>query len=178
MLLTENDIESELSYAYLHAVASRAGCECRPTGRLSDNAGVDAVVRVKERFASDSLMCFFSVDVQLKATRKPPTMNKGRYSVWLKDKNYNELRSSESPISPLLIVLFLPADSAQWLACSDDALIAKRAAYWQCLYEAPGGSPTGQTVYIPTTNLFTPDSLRILLTRFSRGERLTYAEHE
>ena len=27
--LSDNDVKSELSYAYLHAVAGRAGCECR-----------------------------------------------------------------------------------------------------------------------------------------------------
>jgi hypothetical protein len=44
MPLHDNDIKSELSYAYLHAVASRAGCECQVAGRHSDNQGIDAVV--------------------------------------------------------------------------------------------------------------------------------------
>ena len=39
MLLSEKEIESELSYAYLHAVASRAGFACEYAGRHSDRAG-------------------------------------------------------------------------------------------------------------------------------------------
>jgi hypothetical protein len=42
MLFAQN-IESELSYAYLHAIASRGGIICEVAGRHSDEAGVDAV---------------------------------------------------------------------------------------------------------------------------------------
>jgi len=60
MLLSDNDIKSELSYAYLHAVASRAGMACEVAGRHSDGAGVDATIRAKERFDSLSIYTQFS----------------------------------------------------------------------------------------------------------------------
>lgn len=72
MLLTENNIKAELSYAYLHAVASRAECEAVVSGRHRDSAGVDAVISAKERFAPDSIYTDFSIDVQLKATSDVP----------------------------------------------------------------------------------------------------------
>lgn len=40
----ENDVESGLSYAYLHAVASHAGMACRVGGRLEDYNGIDATL--------------------------------------------------------------------------------------------------------------------------------------
>ena len=40
MPLTENDVKAELSYAYLHAVAARAGFGCEVANRHSDNVGV------------------------------------------------------------------------------------------------------------------------------------------
>ena len=43
MPLMSTDVESELSYAYLHAVVANAGYECALSGRHSDNAGVDLV---------------------------------------------------------------------------------------------------------------------------------------
>jgi len=52
-MLTMQNVESELSYAYLHAVASRAQIICECTGRHSDEAGVDAVLRVKGKLARD-----------------------------------------------------------------------------------------------------------------------------
>jgi len=44
-VLSDANIEAELSYAYLHAVASRAGFSCAVAERHLDDAGVDAVIR-------------------------------------------------------------------------------------------------------------------------------------
>ena len=41
--LSPPNIESELSYAYLHAVASKAGMACNAGSRHEDNNGIDAV---------------------------------------------------------------------------------------------------------------------------------------
>jgi hypothetical protein len=75
----------------------------------------------------------------------------------------------------LLVVLFLPDSAEEWLTCSEDCLISRRCAYWQSLYEAPPGSPSGQTVYIPRTNALSVEGFRVLLARFARKERLPYA---
>ena len=45
MSLSENDIKSELSYASLHAIAARAGCECQVSQRHSDNRGIARLYR-------------------------------------------------------------------------------------------------------------------------------------
>lgn len=42
--LTFANIESELSYAYLHAIAANAGVACAVTGRHLDNVAVDAML--------------------------------------------------------------------------------------------------------------------------------------
>lgn len=39
MLLSQQDIESELSYAYLHAIASRAGFRVPPDGPVATERG-------------------------------------------------------------------------------------------------------------------------------------------
>ena len=44
-LLPPIETESELSYAYLHAVAAGAGMSCEVSGRHVDNMGIDAIVR-------------------------------------------------------------------------------------------------------------------------------------
>src|ERR1700733_9073075 len=100
MTLTGNDIRAELSYAYLHAVAARAGFGCEYAGRPSDNAGVDAYLRVKERLDSASILTNFAIEVQLKETSTnsvPPEA--GRYAYWLKDvARYDDLRERGGPI--------------------------------------------------------------------------------
>jgi hypothetical protein len=112
MPLTENDIKAELSYAYLHAVAARAGFGCEATRRTSDNAGVDAYVRVRERLADHAEYTNFLFEVQLKSTSKNPVLEAGRYSYWLDEVGrYDELRDVNAPMPKILVVLFLPADA-------------------------------------------------------------------
>lgn len=170
-LLTQDNIKSELSYAYLHAVASRAGVACEVAGRHSDGAGVDAVVRAKERFDVLSLLTQFTVEIQLKATcAEPKTDGRDRYPFVLKVDHYDKLRDTETGAQQILVVLFLPPDESRWLAHSDEGLIARRCAYWVSLRGAPpSGNDARQTVYIPRSNLFSAEGLRSVLTTRSLG---------
>lgn len=175
MLLSQQDIESELSYAYLHAVASRAGFECHLTGRYSDRVGIDAQLRVRERFGPGSLLTSFTIDVQLKATIHEPAPRDGRYGFSLKVDQYDKLRDEGHANSLLLIVLFLPQRPEEWLIHTEERLVAHRCAYWVSLRGAPAsGNAAEQTVYIPKANCLSVESLRDLAERISRGEVLTY----
>ncbi len=173
-MLTTQNIESELSYAYLHAIASRAGIICENTGRHTDEAGVDAVLRVKGTLAADSVLTQFPVEVQLKATKQVPIEQDGKYSHSLKVKNYDELRSTNTGAPQLLIVLFLPTDAAMWLSHSEDFLVTRRCAYWVSLRGAPETDQDSKTVYIPKVNVLSVDNLREVMTRFSRREVIDY----
>jgi len=176
MPLTTNDIEAELSYAYLHAVASRAQFGCEIAGRHSDNAGVDAYVRVKERLAQDVIHTNFAFEIQLKATSTKPAMEAERYSYWLKDVDrYDDLRERSSPMPKLLVVLYLPEDASKWLEHSEEGLVARRCAYWVSLWDAPASANrTGQTVYLPRGNLLSVDGIRNLALSLAREEELRY----
>jgi hypothetical protein len=177
MLLTENNIKAELSYAYLHAVATRAGLGCEVTGRHSDGAGVDAILRVKEQLVPPPSLIEFIVEIQLKATSQQPVLQDGRYSYALAVDHYNKLRLTECGSPRLLVVLFLPPDPSRWLEHSEEALIARRCAYWVSLYGAPvSENRTSQTIYIPLANVFSVENLRAVLSRFARQERLSYGK--
>ena len=173
-MLTHQNIESELSYAYLHVVASRCGIICECTGRHTDEAGVDAVLRVKGRLAPDSVLLQFTVDVQLKATKIAPTENKGAYSHSLKIKNYNELRSVNTGAPQLLVVFFMPEKQEDWLEHAETGMTTRRCAYWQSLRGAAEVNGDSKTVYIPRANLLSTASLIDLMTRFSRREEILY----
>ena len=109
-LLSNNNITAELSYAYLHAIAAKAGMSCKAGDRHDDGAGVDAEIRVKEDFGAASPLNSFTIDVQLKSTIQQPTLTNDLYSYALELKNYNELRDTTCSPLKLLVVLFLPAD--------------------------------------------------------------------
>ncbi len=175
-MLSIQNIESELSYAYLHAIASRGGIICESTGRHTDEAGVDAVLRVKGKLAPDSVLTQFVVDVQLKSTIQVPVEHDGNYSYSIKTKNYNELRSIHTGAPQLLVVLFLPADADNWLSHSEECLITRRCAYWVSLRGATDIAQGSKTVYVPKANVLSVESLRTLMTRFSKRESIHYAE--
>lgn len=176
MLLTENNIKAELSYAYLHAIAARAGLGCEIGGRHSDGAGVDAVIRARERFRPDSVFTHFTIEVQLKATSSRPAVDpRGRYAFSLTLDHYDKLRDPEAQAQLILVVLFLPEDRESWLSHSAECLITRRCAYWVSLRGAPASpNAASQTVYVPQSNLFSVEGLRSVMATASLGGRISY----
>lgn len=160
MALPTNEIESELSYAYLHAVASRAGLNCKVENRHGDNYGVDALV---DYFAliPNTWRTDVSLRIQLKATTNKGAETATHYPFFFRGiDQYDKLRTNKGEPHRILIVLFLHEDGADWLTCTTDELILKYSAYWVCLYGAvASANATGETVYLPKANLLTPDSL-------------------
>jgi hypothetical protein len=175
-VLSEQNIEAELSYAYLHAVATRGGFSCSYTHRHLDDVGVDAQIHEDGRqLASDSIYTSFALHVQLKATRVQPIEHGGRFSYSLAIRQYNRLRESRLTAARVLVVLFLPANPADWLTHSEESLIAKRCAYWVSLRGAPASAnDIGQTVYLPREQVLSVDGLHQLMTRCSRDEEILY----
>jgi hypothetical protein len=178
-MLTDQNIEAELSYAYLHAVASKAGFSCEYRNRHLDGAGVDATITEDGRqLATDSVLTSFSVDVQLKATYQDLPEQEGRLSYVLAVPHYDKLRLEEVASPRLLVVLRLPRNPDEWLQISEDALIARRCAYWVSLRGAPASANReAQTVYLPRQNLLSHGSLFALMARFSRREVIRYGAH-
>lgn len=160
MSLIIQDKESELSYAYLHAVAGKAGMSCTIASRHDDNAGVDAMVQYRGPL-SHPYLTHIHLNIQLKATIKSPGTLPNHASYFLNGvSRYDKLRIVDSDIYKILVVLFLPSDPDKWLKCTQNELILKDSAYWTCLYGAQASTnATGETVYLPRANKLTPDSL-------------------
>ncbi len=175
MLLTRNNIISELSYGYVHAVAARAGMACEVAGRHSDGDGVDAMIRVKERLAVDAIFTSFAIFVQLKATAVTAAHSNGRYPFRLRKEHYDKLRLIETPENRILVVLFLPETDSEWLVHGEESMLSRRCAYWVSLRGAPAtANDANLTVYIPKANVFSPEGLRRLMCSLARGEKLIY----
>jgi len=176
-LLPPIETESELSYAYLHAVAARAGMSCETSGRHADKMGIDATIRASERFATNSILTDLSLDVQLKATIKEPARTNGNLSYFLDGvERYDKLRQPTVNPPRILVVLFLPSDSSEWLKWSEEELAVRKCAWWVSLRGAPPtDNQSGLTVYLPEEQYFHADNLRAIMTRLSQEEELTYA---
>ncbi|OZB55354.1 MAG: hypothetical protein B7X35_09125 [Halothiobacillus sp. 14-56-357] len=168
--LSTQNIESELSYAYLHAVAAHASVACKVSGRHDDNAGVDAELTAWGPFPSGGYRQEVDVKVQLKATVQSPILVDDSISYSLSGiGRYNDLRAETVSTPRILVVLFLPANSADWLTHSDEALSLRKCAYWVSLRGAPGSeNKTAQTVYLPRSQQFDPSGLRDLMDQISQ----------
>ena len=176
--LTLANVESELSYAYLHAVASHAKCGCRVGTRHEDNTGVDATLVAWGPFANGGYRDEIDLKIQLKATISTPTVVGDHFSYSLSGiSQYNDLRSESIATPRILVVLFLPANHQDWITQSDEALSLHKAAYWVSLRGAKESeNKTAQTVYIPRKQKFDSAGLEALLSMLSRNEIPKYEE--
>jgi hypothetical protein len=174
--LSLNDIESELSYSYLHAVVSKAGASCKITNRHEDNRGIDAQITAWSPFANGGYLEEIDIKIQLKATTSELKIKDGCITYFLDEtKRYDDLRMPNLSIPRFLVVMFLPKNEVDWLKISTDELVMKKCAYWVSLRNAPESTNTsGQTVYIPETQIFNPESLMDICSKLSRNEKIDY----
>ena len=170
--LAENDIESELSYAYLHAVAAKAGMSCEVTGRHADNHGVDARLTA---WYDDLPVKEVDLKIQLKDTTQQLKEAGGHLHYVVQGRNrYDALR--EERATPLILaVLLLPAEPDEWLVHSEQELILRRTVYWMSLQGAPPSpNSSGQTVYIPKAQVLDPPGLQALARRIGNKDLPRY----
>jgi len=169
--LSSLNIESELSYAYLHAVASHAGMACSVGNRHEDNNGIDATLTGWGPFTNGGYLTEVTIKVQLKATIAVPADDGTNLSYFIHGVNrYDDLRTETVTNARILVVLFLPADAQEWLNHSPDQLILRRCAYWQSLRCAPTTvNGSGATVKLPKAQMFNPQALKDLAAQLSHS---------
>lgn len=176
MPLSVTNIESELSYAYLHALTSRAGMNCYVPNRHADNYGVDAVVEYFDTIPG-TYITDVSIRVQLKATYQKLTETDTHFKYYYQNAaQYNKMRVDTGRPVRIFVILLLPQDSNQWLTWSTEQLIIKNVAYWVNLYGAPEPNETGITISIPKANVVNGQSLIDLMQAIAKGDIPAYEE--
>jgi Domain of unknown function (DUF4365) len=169
-MLTRNQIESELSLAYLHAVAANEGFAVDVPHIDSDS--VDAEICAKGKIDVTSTKHSPKIQVQLKATFNAEINENGEIPFSLSIKNYNDLRV-DTVLPRLLIILVLPPEQINWLTHQHDKLILQKCAYYINLKGLPSSTNAGhQTVYVPVTNMLTSVALKDLMIKASKLEDL------
>lgn len=176
--LTLANIESELSYAYLHAVVSNAGMACEAVSRHQDNAGVDARIIAWGPFPGADWCHEVDLKVQLKATVKRPALVGDYLSYSLAGvSRYDDLRSDCVSVPRILVVLFLDQDRDQWLTQTEEALSLHHCAYWVSLRGARASeNQTAQTVYLPKAQRFDSRGLKGLMAAVAQNNVPKYEQ--
>lgn len=160
--MDENEIKSELSFVYVHAVASRLGCSCQKSDRQTDNMGIDLTLRFKGEFQSIG-PCTIALDVQLKSTSRPIEHDNNRRGIIVDGlgKNVYDDFSDETRTPHAILVLFvLPDNPEEWLTHTDEQLLLRRCAYWVSLRGAGPCPGNTKRIFIPESQIFNVEQLR------------------
>lgn len=162
-MLTVQDIEEELSYAYLHAVASKAGLAVQ---RVTRDKGIDVQVLAEGRLSKKAKWASPRIDVQLKACCTVKVSHTAAtFSYDLKRKNYDDLRLPTA-VPRILVLLVLPSQRKLWVSHSEKHLISRDCAYWVNLRNEPSTTNRAtKRIVVPRSNTVTPTSLKRLLRR-------------
>lgn len=170
-MLPENEIKAQLSIAYVHAIVSMIGCEVKSSH--TDYDSIDLTLAYGDKVSEDSIYESTEIGIQLKCTSSIAlTTDDTDFSFNLRMKNYNDLRK-QCVVPRILVVLCLPSLSAEWLKHSCDELVIKRCAYWISLSGQPEvNGQQNKTVKIPVKNVFSPESLKLILDKVSKEVEL------
>lgn len=169
-MLTRNLKESELSLAYLHAVA--ASVKYAVDTPHIDADSIDATISAKGKITPTSIKHSPRIEVQLKASEKFEVNSDDEIAFSLPLKNYDDLRA-DTVLPRLLVIYDLHENESEWLVHSSDKLIMQKCAYYLNLKGLPASPNSGhQTVYIPKVNILSPDKLQELMIKASNLEDL------
>ena len=167
--MTENEQKQQLSVAYVHAIAARAGYACQV--KVPDEESVDVMISASGWVHETSVVGSPRLEVQLKASSSL-RLRPDHVAFPLPRKNYEDLRA-DALVPKLLVVLMLPPDPDVWLHVDEERMIARRSAYWASLAGKPATSNTTRvSVRVPRTQRFDVAQLQQLMKRVSCEEPL------
>ena len=167
MSLPLNYKMEHLHFAYVRAVAAKAGANCT---RPENDYGVDLRInKVRTKPDGGFADTGFLFHCQLKATTNLKVeddyvvydMEAGAY------KNLVEWKGGWI----ILIVFKLPKDEQEWLSVTEDVLCMKDCCYWIHLREESSTNESSKRIRIPRNQLFDPQAVTDLLERVRRDYR-------
>jgi hypothetical protein len=160
--LTIQHIQESLCRAHIQALAGMAGVIYEPTS--SFDYGVDGrfqsvVIRGNRRISSGHPLEF-----QAKASINWELVDQA-IVYDLEAKTYNDLASrSPAETTLILILLCLPKDQIEWHVSTSSETTLRHGCYWHIVSGEVTENVETKRIFIPTGNLLTPESLRMLLT--------------
>ena len=161
MSITIQHTQESLCLAHIYAVAGVAGVvhDLRATHDYGVDGQFDPVVfRGTRRVVSGHPLAF-----QAKATINWELVD-GHIVYDLEAKTHDDIVSqTDAEVTMLLLLLCLPKDQAAWHEATLSETTIRHCCYWHILRGSPCGNASSKRIYIPATNLLTPESLKALM---------------
>ena len=162
-----------MSEAYLEALCAVNGFSMTPPS--NDNEGYDQEISCPG-WVNDDHTSYKDPNfrVQLKSTYSAFDRRADGQLVYnLRAKNYNDLVVTNRMTPLILVVLWMYEDVNDWIEQTDEFLKITRRAYWMNLSgQDPTENSETKTIEINENQLLTAESLKELMIRASKGERL------
>lgn len=161
MPITVQHTQESLCLAHIYALAGVAGVNYAI--RHVFDYGVDGQFASVLSRGGRLITTGHPLDFQAKATINWE-LTDGKIVYDLEAKTYDDMVGRDtSETTLLLILLCLPKSRTEWHEATEMATTIRHCCYWHILRGDPCGSTSTKRVFIPATNLLTPDSLKDLL---------------
>lgn len=159
-----NQQKEQFSFAYVRAVAATAGYGVSQPA--VDDDSID--LQIASRSTAGTIKRP-RLEIQVKCTADEP-LAEDQFAFPLKIKNYNDLRDPNILVPRLLVVVRVPKDVRDWVACSDEQLLLRHCGYWVSL-RGMAETPNTQTVSVslPRNQPFDAEGLGELMSRIGEG---------
>jgi hypothetical protein len=168
-LITRQQVQEDLSLAYLRAVVAKLGMTYDTPIR---DFGIDGTISRISRKNGRLVPSGIRLDVQLKSSTNA-AVGSDHVSYELDVRAYEILRDDTAEIPRVLVLLILPRDEREWIDQDEDRLIMRKCAYWMSLRGYPE-TPNDKsvTIRIPRRNLFSVQNLQDIMDKINQGGML------
>jgi hypothetical protein len=169
-MLSPNSIKQEISYIYIHTLATRFGYSLE--GIRIDMDSVDVTICGKGRIeGSKGILLSPKIDVQLKATKQE--CSDDSIALSLPKKNYDDLRAN-TMVPKILVVLFLPVEK-DWFDFDEEKISLYGRGFWKSLRGlGESENRTSETIYMTQSQRLTDKTIQELMIAAANREDLAY----
>jgi hypothetical protein len=161
-----NEMKQQFSLAFVHMVASAAGCSIKR--HSTDYDGVDITIASSTEYETHYGP---QIELQVKCTAQTNLLTSDTMRWKLESRAFRLLTNPGSYVTRFLAVLLVPGDPPDWLDQDEERLLASSCMYWECASEL-GALKEGQqskVVYLPRSNIFNVTQLQGIMKTIGNG---------
>lgn len=168
MGVTREHRQEALSFAYISAVAAKAGYNCGPPPGY--DYGIDIEIGGVEQIDKRRVDLGYRLNIQAKASYNFTISDDNCVLYDLKVDAYNMLIREDRRIPAILVLYCMPNDENEWLLVYEECSTLRYCGYWISLRGMPASTNTEtQRIRIPKKQMFTETSLTSIMKRIKGG---------
>jgi len=169
-MLTPNDIKQEISFLFVHALATRLGYSFERT--CIDRDSIDATICAKGKLpGSKGVILSPKIDVQLKATEQECSGIHIPFKI--SKKNYDDLRQNAMVPRVLVVIFLIPG--INWVDYDVEKISLYGKGFWVSLKGMDAiENISDKTIYLNQTQRLTDEVIQQWMVSAANREELSH----